>query len=138
MLTIQATNTPNVPVPISWGEFIDKITILEIKVDRISQPQALANCQKELSALEPIVASHKAGQSADLVTLRSELKGVNLTLWDIEDKIRELERQKDFGADFIETARSVYIQNDQRAALKKQINQLLGSELTEEKSYKPY
>jgi hypothetical protein len=91
-----------------------------------------------LSALEPIVTSHKAGQSADLVALRSELKGVNLKLWDIEDKIRELERQKDFGSDFIETARSVYIQNDQRAALKKQINQLLGSELTEEKSYKPY
>lgn len=132
-------NTLDTPfVPISWGELIDKITILEIKVDRIQAPEAIANCEKERIALEPIFQGHPQSQSAEVIELREKLKSVNLQLWDIEDAIRELERKKDFGEVFVETARSVYIQNDQRARLKKELNVLLGSSLIEEKSYKPY
>lgn len=132
-------NTLDTPfVPISWGELIDKITILEIKVDRIQAPEAIANCEKERIALEPIFQGHPQSQSAEVIELREKLKSVNLQLWDIEDAIRELERKKDFGEAFVETARSVYIQNDQRARLKKELNVLLGSSLIEEKSYKPY
>ena len=131
--------TMNTPfVPISWGELIDKITILEIKVERIQTPEAIANCEKERMALEPIFQGHPESRSNAVVELRKKLKNVNLQLWDIEDAIRELERKKDFGEAFVETARSVYIQNDQRARLKKELNVLLGSSLTEEKSYKPY
>ena len=131
--------TMNTPfVPISWGEIIDKITILEIKVERIQAPEAIANCEKERIALEPIFQGHPESQSNAVVALREKLKNVNLQLWDIEDAIRELERNKDFGDAFVETARSVYIQNDQRAQLKKELNLLLGSALIEEKSYTPY
>lgn len=122
--------------PVSWGELIDKITILEIKSARLSAPEALANVRRELAALEA-AAAPLAGD-AELAGLRAELAQVNGVLWDIEDRIREKEAAKDFGVEFVELARSVYRTNDRRAALKREINGLTGSELVEEKSYADY
>jgi hypothetical protein len=121
-------------VPISWGELIDKITILEIKAERLDGAAA-ANVKTELGLLTAIAAPRLAG---DVVALAAELKGVNLALWEIEDRIREHERAKDFGAGFIDLARAVYRTNDARAVLKRRINEALGSALAEEKSYQPY
>lgn len=123
--------------PVSWGELIDKYTILEIKTERIEDPAKVANVRKEMEALAPLRNQARADQ-AGLAKLEADLKKVNEGLWEIEDEIREWERRKDFGARFIELARAVYHQNDIRAAVKRQINDLLGSELVEEKSYKPY
>jgi hypothetical protein len=119
--------------PISWGELIDKLTILELKAARLSDPAALANVRRELAALAPLEAA--AGADARLPALRAALMGVNAALWDIEDRIREREAAADFGAAFVELARAVYRQNDRRAALKRQISLALGSDLIEEKSY---
>jgi hypothetical protein len=118
-------------VPVSWGELIDKITILEIKAERLTDPAALANVRRELAALAP----HAPAADARLPALRAALSEVNAALWDIEDRIREKEAVADFGADFVELARAVYRQNDRRAALKRQISLALGSDLIEEKSY---
>jgi hypothetical protein len=126
------TATPQ--VPISWGELIDKITILQIKSERLDGG-ARANVEKELALLAAIAAPVLAG---DIAALTAELKAVNLALWDIEDRIREHERGGDFGAGFIALARAVYRTNDARGALKRRINQALDSALVEEKSYKPY
>ena len=126
------TDTPQ--VPISWGELIDKITILEIKAERL-EGAARANVQTELALLAAIAAPVLAG---DVAALAAELKTVNLALWDIEDNIRDHERTGDFGAGFIVLARSVYRTNDARGVLKRRINQALASVLVEEKSYKPY
>ncbi len=126
------TDTPQ--VPISWGELIDKITILEIKAERL-EGAARANVQTELALLAAIAAPVLAGDAA---ALAAELKTVNLALWDIEDNIRDHERTGDFGAGFIVLARSVYRTNDARGVLKRRINQALASVLVEEKSYKPY
>ena len=120
-------------VPVSWGELLDKITILEIKRARITRPDALANVEQEHRLLASAAAPALA--RADLQPLLADLRAVNEALWDIEDAIREEEAAQRFGSDFIRLARSVYQRNDERAATKRRINLLLGSELVEEKSY---
>ncbi len=124
-------------VPVSWGELLDKITILVIKSERIADAPKRANVVRELDALRQVVAAAGALPEA-AQPLIDALRGVNEALWDIEDDIRDCERQKDFGPRFVELARSVYHQNDRRAALKRDLNALLGSELVEEKSYQAY
>ena len=126
-----------VSVTVSVGELIDKITILEIKAARLGDPAQRSNVTSELKSL---VAARDAAlpPSAELTELSLLLKRINERLWHIEDDIRDRERAKDFGPRFIELARSVYICNDERAALKRRINELLGSRIVEEKSYAPY
>ncbi|MBI2240951.1 MAG: hypothetical protein HYU59_09145 [Magnetospirillum gryphiswaldense] len=127
----------SVLVPVSWGEIIDKITILEIKAERLSDAAKLANVTKELNELVA-VREREFPAHAPLAALSAELKAINEKLWVIEDDIRECERAKDFGAKFVELARAVYFTNDERAAVKRKVNDLLGSALVEEKSYAPY
>lgn len=125
-----------IEIPVSWGELLDKLTILEIKTERIADDDKRANVSTELALLRSRwSADHGNGR---VFGLTSALKGVNETLWRIEDEIRECERRKDFGPRFIELARSVYITNDERARLKRAINALMGSAITEEKSYAQY
>lgn len=124
-------------VQISWGELIDKITILEIKVQRLKSKQAIENVLRELITLDSIT-NEILLQRPDLQTLKQQLKSVNEALWDIEDRIRAKEAGKSFDQQFIELARSVYLNNDKRASLKRQINVLLNSELVEAKQYTPY
>ena len=124
-------------VPVSPGELIDKLTILEIKLERMSDPAKKANVAKEFDVLSEELAK-SVRQSAELTQLHSALKQVNETLWVVEDDIRDCERAQDFGHKFIELARSVYRINDRRAELKKEINLLLNSDLIEEKSYAAY
>ena len=124
-------------VPVSVGEVLDKITILQIKLAHISDAAKRVNIQKELDALLPLVASD-AFTTDQMQGLMAELKAVNETLWKIEDDIREKEAVKNFNAEFIRLARSVYITNDKRAEIKKKINLATGSDLVEEKSYESY
>jgi hypothetical protein len=124
-------------VEVAPGELIDKITILQIKTEQISDARKLANVRTELDLLSA-ARDQAIRTSAALDDLTSQLKQVNQALWEIEDEIRMCEKAKDFGAKFIELARSVYFQNDRRAALKRQINELLGSKIIEEKAYQPY
>jgi hypothetical protein len=128
-----AQATPSVPV--SWGELLDKITILEIKEERIADPAARSNVRRELGLLRAIAAP--ALEEPAATRLLATLRRINERLWDIEDDIRRKEAQADFGPAFIALARAVYKTNDQRAALKKELNGLLNSELVEEKSYAP-
>jgi hypothetical protein len=122
---------------VSLGEFLDKLTILEIKSERIRDGGKLVNIRKELDLLTRTWArSPFAGR--DIAAPLRRLKAVNENLWDIEDRIRLKERDGAFDAEFIELARAVYIRNDERAAVKRELNQLLGSELIEEKSYADY
>ena len=123
--------------PISWGELIDKITILEIKEVKITTNNALDNIRKELVFLSDIIDKSKGVYDA-ISLLKNELKEVNLKLWQVEDEIREKEYSKEFDEEFINLARSVYRLNDDRANLKKNINEALFSELKEEKSYKNF
>ena len=123
--------------PVSWGELIDKITILELKVENLVEPDSIKNVSNELHLLEAIY-SICLEYNTKVSKSREKLKSINSKLWHIEDSIREKERKKDFGKDFIELARSVYFTNDLRAQIKREINTLVGSELVEEKSYKPY
>jgi len=124
-------------VPVSPGELIDKITILEIKSQRMTDAAKLRNVRTELAMLtETWKSSHFA--SGDISAEWSGLRDVNARLWDIEDRIRDKERDAAFDAEFIELARAVYVTNDERAALKKRINTRLGSVLVEEKSYADY
>lgn len=125
-------------VPISPGELIDKITILEIKMERMDDPQKLSNVKIELDLLEKVwQKSDYAG--ADMVSdKRTELKVINEKLWVIEDDLRLKESKTEFDSEFIELARSVYFTNDHRARVKKEINIGVGSELVEEKSYQDY
>jgi hypothetical protein len=126
-------------IPASVGELIDKITILEIKQQRISDPAKQPNIARELAALMQVVEQQQLGYPAGpLAELGRELSAVNQQLWGIEDDIRECERQADFGPRFIELARAVYHRNDERAAIKRRINEQCGSELVEEKSYAAY
>jgi len=126
-----------VTAPVSWGELLDKISILDIKREKLSNAQALANVERERAAL--VAVRDKDGAlPAEAIALCEALRSVNQTLWDIEDDIRDCERNSDFGERFIELARSVYFTNDKRADLKKQLNALLKSELVEEKSYADY
>lgn len=120
--------------PISVGELLDKIAILEIKAALLSDPRQHANVRRELAALDA-VRRREVAPSPGLEALCGELKAVNRRLWDIEDEIRAHERDGRFDARFIELARGVYRENDRRAALKRRINQLTGSEIVEEKSY---
>jgi hypothetical protein len=124
-------------VEISAGELLDKITILVIKQERISDPAKLANVRKEHEMLMSVYREQIA-EVPELVTLRNQLTKINSQLWDIEDEIRDHERRKDFGQRFVELARSVYRTNDQRSSTKRTINELLKSALVEEKSYSEY
>ncbi len=126
-----------IQTPVSYGELIDKITILEIKSRRISDTAKLANVRNELDLLNATWASDAASQT-DISDERARLLAVNELLWDIEDRIRLKERAQAFDAEFIELARSVYFRNDERAAFKREINLKLGSQLVEEKSYQDY
>ena len=124
-------------VPISPGELLDKITILRIKSERMSDAMKLANVRHELKLLEQ-TWSAAVPPTANVRADEQALAAVNTRLWDIEDVIRVLERKQQFDAAFIALARSVYIENDERAAIKKRVNVALGSALIEEKSYQPY
>ena len=127
----------SISVDISPGELIDKITILEIKLERIEDAEKLVNVKHEFE----ILAAARDGAlepSDQLDRLSVELKKANESLWEIEDDIRDCERAKDFGPAFIKLARAVYFHNDKRSQLKREINELLGSSLIEEKSYAAY
>lgn len=131
MNKIQLPNTP-----VSWGELVDKLTILEIKSNKLLNPKALENVNKEKRLLNNVLAN--IDKSKEFNELMENLTNINLSLWDIEDRIREKERLKQFDQAFIELARSVYKTNDKRAEIKRNINLLLQSELFEEKSYQKY
>lgn len=124
-------------VPVSVGEVVDKITILEIKEQRISDAAKVANVKAELAALRPLVTGG-VFDSDKVQNLTDGLRQVNAELWEIEDDIRAEEAASRFGDRFIELARAVYVTNDRRADLKKQINLATGSDLVEEKSYEDY
>jgi len=121
-------------IEVGPGELIDKITILEIKSERMSDAEKLRNVRHELGILNAARAAHIPA-TAELARLEAHLKEVNEALWVIEDDIRQCEADRDFGEEFVALARSVYKQNDKRAALKKEINLLTGSAIVEEKSY---
>ncbi len=124
-------------IPISWGELLDKITILQIKASKIVDAAALRNIQNELTLLN----NTKMGLTLEdrhLAKMISDLAEINQSLWDIEDSLREKERRQEFDAEFISLARSVYRENDKRAKVKRHINDYLCSELVEEKSYSDY
>ena len=124
-------------VPVSFGELLDKIAILQIKSERMSDPAKLANVRNELDALETTWMAHPAA-GHNIAELRAALKAVNERLWVIEDDIRLKEKAQEFDAEFIKLARSVYFENDVRAKIKKDINLALGSAYVEEKSYQDY
>lgn len=121
-------------VPISWGELVDRITILEIKCARLRAADAAANAARELTALVTLLAPVAAEVGAE----RAALIEVNTRLWDIEDAIRQKEAARDFGAAFIALARAVYRENDERGRIKAAINRLLRSPIVEEKQYSDY
>jgi hypothetical protein len=124
-------------VPVSPGELLDKITILEIKSERMDDPQKVANVRHELELLSS-AWSNSVAEDEVITRLHERLKIINEELWEIEDDIRDEERQNRFGKRFIELARAVYVTNDKRAQAKKDVNLHLGSEIVEEKSYKDY
>jgi len=126
-----------ISVPVSYGELIDKITILEIKSERIKDAAKLVNVRVELDLLNKTWGD-AAVSRIDIGAERGALRAVNEALWDIEDRIRVKEKAKAFDAEFVELARSVYIRNDERASVKRAINDKLGSTLVEEKSYESY
>lgn len=126
-----------VQLPVSWGEVFDKLTILQLKADKLENAAQLVNVTRERHEIEKVVGD-MAHFPAQLPVLVQALKEINALLWDVEDGKRHCERQQSFGQEFVELARKVYFGNDQRAAMKRQINALLGSTLVEEKSYKAY
>lgn len=122
-------------IDISTGELVDKVSILSIKLEKISNPDKIRNIQKEYDILlTPMIESGIGLDSEDFISL----KAVNLKLWDIEDRIRVKEADQAFDSEFIALARSVYVTNDQRADIKKRINLFYNSELVEEKEYVDY
>lgn len=123
--------------PVSFGELLDKVCILQIKSERMTDPVKVANVRKELVALERTWNEHPAS-NVDVTALMKRLKAVNERLWVIEDDIRILEKEQRFDNEFVELARSVYFENDERANIKKEINLALGSSYVEEKSYQDY
>jgi hypothetical protein len=129
--------TRTITVEIAPGELIDKITILEIKLARIADAGKLANVRAELETLA-CARDAQIAPTAEIAADTAALKRANETLWDVEDRIRECERAKDFGPRFVELARTVYRTNDERARIKRRINERLGSRLIEEKSYAGY
>jgi Family of unknown function (DUF6165) len=120
-------------VPVSWGELIDKITILEIKVERMRAPEAVANARRELEQLRSVL-----GEPDGVAAMKDALAAVNRTIWDIEDAIRAKEAAGSFDNEFIELARSVYQNNDERSRIKRAINETLRSAIIEEKQYVRY
>ena len=127
----------NVNVEISIGEFFDKITILEIKKERIANADKLVNINKELDGLNKLLLQLPFSRD-DVAQEVTELRKINEALWEIEDDIREKESQDGFDEKFIELARAVYITNDKRSDVKRDINMKLGSDFVEEKSYEEY
>ena len=127
----------SIKIDVSVGEIMDKLTILEIKSEKIQDEEKLANVLKERNSLLPAI-DQPAYKTDGVRKLVAELKDINLKLWEIEDEIRLKEADKCFDEGFIELARSVYYTNDQRAEVKKQINLVTGSALVEEKSYEDY
>jgi transcriptional regulator of nitric oxide reductase len=127
----------NIHVPVSPGEVLDKITILEIKSERMSDPEKVANVKIELGLLQETWAS-SVRENGVIKDLHTQLKKINEALWEIEDDIRDKERAKEFDERFIELARSVYFTNDRRSQVKKDLNLHLGSQIIEEKSYQDY
>ena len=123
-------------INVSAGELIDKVTILEIKTERFHDGEKLRHVRQELAMLKT-VRDQVIKLSPQMVELTAELKSVNVELWRIEDEIRLCEQKKNFGSQFIDLARSVYRTNDRRSALKRRIDELVGSDFTEEKSYVP-
>jgi hypothetical protein len=126
-----------IQAPVSFGELLDKIAILQIKSERMTDPAKLANVRNELNALESTWMAHPAARG-DIARLRIALKAVNERLWVIEDDIRLKEKAQAFDQEFIALARAVYFENDERARIKKDINLALGSAYIEEKSYQDY
>jgi hypothetical protein len=124
-------------IPVSAGELVDKITILRVKAERIGDPAKAANVRRELELLEASAREHLP-DTPELQAQVAELTEVNGRLWDIEEGKRDCERRQDFGPGFVELARAVYVENDRRARVKRRINELTGSEIVEEKSYRPY
>jgi hypothetical protein len=124
-------------IPISPGELLDKITILQIKSERIADAAKVANVKTELGMLEK-VWNEAVDDDEQIRTLSSELKSINEALWEIEDDIRDEERNRRFDERFIELARAVYVTNDERANAKKKVNLHLNSSIVEEKSYQDY
>ncbi len=124
-------------VEVGAGELVDKITILEIKRDRLKEAGQLANVKRELGILEA-ARDQAIAASPELAACTDKLRQVNTELWEIEDDIRDQERAGDFGERFVQLARSVYVTNDRRAALKREINEITGSRIVEEKSYADY
>ena len=125
-------------VEVSNGELLDKLTILELKLSNISDVQKLTNIQKEHDELNPLAGQLFDSYGEELKNLYKQLAEINSELWTIEDDIRECERNKDFGSDFVSLARAVYFTNDKRSDVKKSINLLTDSGFVEEKSYKDY
>jgi hypothetical protein len=146
MMQPDQSTTPRLPTdrlpagtalaPIAFGELVDKISILEIKSDRIADPAKNSNVRRELEALNGVLVHFAPTRS--FAELKAELRRINETLWDLEDEVRRCEREKDFGPLFIEAARSIYKTNDRRAAVKRALNELAGSSLLEEKSYEDF
>jgi hypothetical protein len=124
-------------VPISPGELIDKITILQIKSARITDPEKVANVRNELALLESTWRD-SAFSTSDVEVEWVSLRRINEKLWDVEDQLRDKERARTFDQEFIDLARAVYFTNDERAAVKREINRRLGSKIVEEKSYAKY
>ena len=127
----------NIHVPVSPGEVLDKITILEIKSERMSDPEKVANVRLELALLQETWRNN-IRETDTIRDLHAQLKEINEALWEIEDDIRDKERAKEFDERFIELARAVYVTNDRRSNVKKELNLHLGSEIVEEKSYQDY
>lgn len=125
-------------VEISTGELLDKISILEIKLLNIKDEEKTKNVYKELAVLNPYFQDLLDEYGLSIKNLYIKLSNINKSLWDIEDAIRDKEKAEEFDEEFVELARSVYITNDKRAAVKKEINLLTKSELVEEKSYSDY
>ena len=126
-----------IKVPISPGELVDKITILEIKSARMTDAAKVANVRTELTLLQDTWKA-SAYASHDISKQWAALRAINEKLWDIEDDIRDMERSRTFDKEFIQLARAVYVTNDERAAVKRDINTRLGSKIVEEKSYAKY
>jgi Family of unknown function (DUF6165) len=135
------SSAPGLPgtalVPVPLGELVDKITILEIKSERIVDRDKLLNVHRELGLLVAALTRIPA-LPPQVDKLKAELRAINEALWEIEDRIRDCERRKDFGAVFIALARNVYLSNDRRGAVKRRLSQLAGSAILEEKSYVEY
>jgi transcriptional regulator of nitric oxide reductase len=127
----------NIHVPVSPGEVLDKITILEIKSERMEDPEKVANVRVELKLLQDTWAANITNDAV-IDDLHAQLKEINEALWEIEDDIRDKERVKEFDERFIELARAVYFTNDKRSEVKKKLNLHLGSQIVEEKSYQDY